>query len=188
MSSIIWVIPILIVFNFVVNNFLSLWDSEMTIFFFQALWKLLKFNFEPIYKIWHFSSLWLLSDGVWHKWDIDTSGNFLCGNIECHLIIRYIKKIFLIYFYWSIVDLQCCINYCCTVKSLSYICIHILLILLFIYLTMLGLCCCMAFYLVLGSRDYPLISVQGFPLQWFLVARSVGSGATGFGSWDTWGP
>ena len=26
-----------IVFNFVVNNFLSLWDSEMTIFF-QALW------------------------------------------------------------------------------------------------------------------------------------------------------
>ena len=33
MSSIIWVFPILIVLNFVVNNFLSLWESEMTIFF-----------------------------------------------------------------------------------------------------------------------------------------------------------
>ena len=113
---------------------------------------------------------------------------FCVGILNAIWSFAILKNFFLIYFYWSIVDLQCCINYCCTVKSLSYICIHILLILLFIYLTMLGLCCCMAFYLVLGSRDYPLISVQGFSLQWFLVARSVGSGATGFGSWDTWGP
>ena len=38
-------------------------------------------------KIWHFSSLWFLSDRVWSKWATETSRNFLSGNIECYLII-----------------------------------------------------------------------------------------------------
>ena len=43
-----------------------------------------------VLTIWGFSSLWLLSDRVWSKWDTDTSGNFLCGNIEGRLIIGYL--------------------------------------------------------------------------------------------------
>ena len=41
-------------------------------------------------KIWHFNSLWFLSDGVWSKWDTETPRNFLSGNIECYLIIGYL--------------------------------------------------------------------------------------------------
>ena len=40
-----------------------------------------------VHTIWHFSSLWLWSDRVWSICDTDRSGNFLCGNTECHLII-----------------------------------------------------------------------------------------------------
>ena len=41
-------------------------------------------------KIWHFNSLWFLSDRVWSKWDTETPRNFLSGNIECYLIIGYL--------------------------------------------------------------------------------------------------
>ena len=35
---------------------------------------------------------------VWSKWNTETSGNFLCGNIECYLIIGYL---FLILHLWN---------------------------------------------------------------------------------------
>ena len=49
-------------------------------------------------KIWHFSSLWFLSDTVWSKWATETSRNFLSGNIECYLTIGYL---FLIWCLWN---------------------------------------------------------------------------------------
>ena len=33
---------------------------------------------------------------------------------------RHLSTVFCFFFYWSIVDLQCCANLCCTAKWLSY--------------------------------------------------------------------
>ena len=37
---------------------------------------------------------------------------------------KYLFRTFAHFFYWSMVDLQCCINFCCTVKWQLYIYIH----------------------------------------------------------------
>ena len=58
-------------------------------------------------KIWHFSSLWFLSDTVWSKWATETSRNFLSGNIECYLIIGYLFLSFPCGSDGKIICLQC---------------------------------------------------------------------------------
>ena len=48
------------------------------------------------------------------------------------VLLWYSKELHIIFFnYWSIVDLPCCVNFCCT--ALSYTCIFILCFILFHY-------------------------------------------------------
>ena len=53
---------------------------------------------------------------------------------QCRGGIKYIHSVvqchgdFLVIFYWSTVNLQCCVHFCCTAKWLSYIHVYILFI------------------------------------------------------------
>ena len=49
---------------------------------------------------------------------------------------------------------------------------------LFIYLVVLGLSCCMSFFLVSGSRGYSLVAALSFSLQWLFLLQSTGSRAS----------
>ena len=52
---------------------------------------------------------------------------------ELFMLMYYRPYLFKNLFYWSIVDLQCCVNFCCASQWFRYIYIHIVCIYIFIF-------------------------------------------------------
>ena len=85
-----------------------------------------------------------LSDTKCNSWDgqscavpafgVPTLVNGFATAVLCpHLLSEARTFFFKFIFYWSTVELQCCVNYCCTAKWLSYTYIYVIFHILFHY-------------------------------------------------------
>ena len=86
-------------------------------------------------------------------WELSLLSLQFCFELKTILKIKAILFISKTIFYWSIVDLQCCVNFCCTAKWVSYIYIYIYIYIFFfiffsimIYPRILNICCLSILY------------------------------------------
>ena len=102
--------------------------------------------------------------------DIELSplwGHLRTGTIsETFLASDDLDSFFKITFYWSIVDLQCCISFCLRLSD-SVLCIYrffffsFLSFFLSLFLVALGLCCCTWAFSSCGERGLLFVVVRG---------------------------
>ena len=52
---------------------------------------------------------------------LNFSATIILGDFHLCVCVFCFKLLFFLFFYWSTVDLQCCVTYCCTAKGFSYI-------------------------------------------------------------------
>ena len=89
------------------------------------------------------------------------------------LLPTHLTEIFFNLFYWSIVDLQCCVNFCCTAQwfSYTYIYIYILVHILFHYslsqdIIYSSLCCFLSIlYVIVCQWTFSFLLCPGYCKQ-----------------------
>ena len=77
-----------------------------------------------------------------------------------HSVVQY-HGYFLLIFYWSTVNLQCCVNFCCPAKWLRYI--HVCILFYFLF--------CCGLFLIIKCSSLCTIVISQFYMWWFASAH-----------------